>query len=189
MQKYTGSVKAVRRVLSILAGSKALKDPDVLDRFIILQQAVADEVVNRTGEAEVQVAANFILGLFQEEPEWKEGSLCNDHPEVNFFPARGESTRVARAICNQCPVEDECLFYIMQRGDKFGIWGGLSERNRRIVRRATKRGMEPSEISEMIRDFRVVKDKKGDDTDAKDEIEDEDDDENENEESLELATA
>ena len=52
-----------------------------------------------------------------------------------FFPERGASTRRAKAICDGCPVRGECLDYALAHGEKFGIWGGLSERERRRVRR------------------------------------------------------
>ena len=52
-----------------------------------------------------------------------------------FFPERGASTRKAKAICNACEVKAECLDYAIVNGEKFGIWGGMSERERRRVRR------------------------------------------------------
>jgi WhiB family redox-sensing transcriptional regulator len=57
-----------------------------------------------------------------------------------FFPERGASTREAKAVCRGCEVRDECLEYALDQGEKFGIWGGLSERERRRVRR--QRAME-----------------------------------------------
>ena len=55
-----------------------------------------------------------------------------------FFPARGAPTAPAKAICASCPVREECLDYAITNGEKFGIWGGLSERERRRIRRATR---------------------------------------------------
>ncbi|MBV8980855.1 MAG: WhiB family transcriptional regulator [Acidimicrobiia bacterium] len=55
---------------------------------------------------------------------------------VNFFPVRGEEARPAKAICARCLVKDQCLAYALDNGDKFGIWGGLSERERRRLRRS-----------------------------------------------------
>jgi WhiB family redox-sensing transcriptional regulator len=56
-------------------------------------------------------------------------------PEL-FFPARGSSTREAKEVCRGCVVRAECLDYAIARVEKWGIWGGLSERERRRVRRA-----------------------------------------------------
>ena len=56
-------------------------------------------------------------------------------PEL-FFPERGASTREAKEVCRGCVVKGECLEYALANGEKFGIWGGLSERERRKVRRS-----------------------------------------------------
>ncbi|MCL4449452.1 MAG: WhiB family transcriptional regulator [Actinobacteria bacterium] len=53
-----------------------------------------------------------------------------------FFPERGASTREAKAVCRGCIVRGECLEYALKNGERFGIWGGTSERERRRIRRA-----------------------------------------------------
>jgi len=55
-------------------------------------------------------------------------------PEA-FFPEKGGSTREAKRICSGCEVRAECLEYALANDERFGIWGGLSERERRRVRR------------------------------------------------------
>src|ERR1700739_605766 len=52
-----------------------------------------------------------------------------------FFPERGASTREAKEVCRGCVVREDCLEYALANGEKFGIWGGLSERERRKIRR------------------------------------------------------
>jgi WhiB family redox-sensing transcriptional regulator len=56
-------------------------------------------------------------------------------PEL-FFPERGSSTREAKEVCRGCVVRVECLEFAIANSEKFGIWGGMSERERRRVRRA-----------------------------------------------------
>ena len=56
-----------------------------------------------------------------------------------FFPGQGVSTEPARAICRECPVQPECLDYALTERIKHGIFGGMSERERRKIRSATKR--------------------------------------------------
>jgi WhiB family redox-sensing transcriptional regulator len=56
-------------------------------------------------------------------------------PEL-FFPERGSSTREAKEVCRGCVVRSECLEFAIANSEKFGIWGGMSERERRRVRRA-----------------------------------------------------
>lgn len=70
-------------------------------------------------------------------PEWMIDGLCAQvDPEI-FFPDKGGTTTPARSICNAgCPVKAECLAYALERGERFGIWGGLSERERRKLARA-----------------------------------------------------
>jgi WhiB family redox-sensing transcriptional regulator len=52
-----------------------------------------------------------------------------------FFPERGESTREQKEICRGCAVRFQCLEYAIENKEKFGIWGGMSERERRRLRR------------------------------------------------------
>jgi WhiB family redox-sensing transcriptional regulator len=70
-----------------------------------------------------------------EMPDWWELSNCLGVDPDLFFPERGASTRAAKAICGECLVRAECLEFAITTGEKFGIWGGMSERERRRVRR------------------------------------------------------
>ncbi|MDZ7674285.1 MAG: WhiB family transcriptional regulator [Acidimicrobiales bacterium] len=67
---------------------------------------------------------------------WQEYSNCLGVDPDLFFPERGASTKEAKAVCKGCVVREECLEYALQNGEKFGIWGGMSERERRRIRRA-----------------------------------------------------
>lgn len=67
---------------------------------------------------------------------WQGQANCLGVDPDMFFPERGASTRDAKAVCRGCVVRDECLEYALVNGEKFGIWGGLSERERRRLRRA-----------------------------------------------------
>jgi WhiB family redox-sensing transcriptional regulator len=66
---------------------------------------------------------------------WQERANCLGVDPDLFFPERGASTREAKSVCRGCEVRLECLEYALSHGEKFGIWGGLSERERRRVRR------------------------------------------------------
>lgn len=66
---------------------------------------------------------------------WQQRAACRGMDPELFFPGRGESTREAKAACAQCPVRDECLSAAYGGSERFGIWGGLSERERRVERR------------------------------------------------------
>ena len=66
---------------------------------------------------------------------WQERANCLGVDPDLFFPERGASTREAKTVCRGCEVRMECLECALAHGEKFGIWGGLSERERRRVRR------------------------------------------------------
>ena len=69
------------------------------------------------------------------EQEWQEQALCAQTDPEAFFPEKGGSTREATRICQACAVRDECLEYALLNDERFGIWGGLSERERRRLKR------------------------------------------------------
>ncbi len=67
--------------------------------------------------------------------EWSLQAQCLDADPEAFFPERGGNTRDAKRVCAKCPVARECLAYALANEVRFGIWGGLSERERRMKRR------------------------------------------------------
>ncbi len=73
--------------------------------------------------------------LLGNPPEWQERALCSQSDPDAFFPEKGGSTREAKRVCGLCEVKDECLRYAMTHEERFGIWGGLSERERRKLKR------------------------------------------------------
>jgi WhiB family redox-sensing transcriptional regulator len=73
--------------------------------------------------------------LDADEQGWQERALCAETDPEAFFPEKGGSTREAKKICTGCEVRAECLEYALGNDERFGIWGGLSERERRRLRR------------------------------------------------------
>jgi WhiB family transcriptional regulator, redox-sensing transcriptional regulator len=69
------------------------------------------------------------------EPSWQDYANCLGVDPDLFFPERGASTREAKEVCRGCVVREDCLEYALANGEKFGIWGGMSERERRRIRR------------------------------------------------------
>jgi len=70
-----------------------------------------------------------------EEP-WMLSGLCAQTDPEEFFPDKGGTSRIAKSVCARCPVAAECLDYALKHGERYGIWGGLSERERRKVAKA-----------------------------------------------------
>ncbi len=74
--------------------------------------------------------------MFELEPQaWAEHAKCLQAEPDIFFPDKGGSTREAKRICALCEVRQECLEYALEHDERFGIWGGLSERERRKLKR------------------------------------------------------
>ena len=77
---------------------------------------------------------------------WQVAALCRGNRSHLFFPPstaekkeeRQRREQRAKAVCQVCPVKDECLDYAVTVGEAYGIWGGLSEMERRhsVVRSA-----------------------------------------------------
>jgi WhiB family redox-sensing transcriptional regulator len=69
------------------------------------------------------------------ELSWQERALCAQTDPEAFFPEKGGSTREAKRVCLSCDVRSQCLEYALAHDERFGIWGGLSERERRRLKR------------------------------------------------------
>ncbi|HET9875769.1 MAG TPA: WhiB family transcriptional regulator [Mycobacterium sp.] len=80
-----------------------------------------------------------VFEAFEPKPvtneQWQDRALCAQTDPEAFFPEKGGSTREAKKICQRCPVRTECLEYALAHDERFGIWGGLSERERRRLKR------------------------------------------------------
>ena len=70
-----------------------------------------------------------------EDVGWQDRALCAQTDPEAFFPEKGGSTREAKKVCRGCEVRAECLEYALEHDERFGIWGGLSERERRRLKR------------------------------------------------------
>ncbi|MGH3169119.1 MAG: WhiB family transcriptional regulator [Trebonia sp.] len=70
--------------------------------------------------------------------EWREAAACRSAEPELFFPvsAVGQSAAEAeraKAVCARCPVRRECLQFALATRQAYGIWGGMSERERRTA--------------------------------------------------------
>jgi WhiB family redox-sensing transcriptional regulator len=69
---------------------------------------------------------------------WQEQALCAQTGGDFFFPEPGSSVRDAKRICALCPIRPSCLEYALDNDERFGVWGGLSEKERLALRRTTR---------------------------------------------------
>ncbi|MEY4499562.1 MAG: hypothetical protein RL319_550 [Actinomycetota bacterium] len=73
---------------------------------------------------------------YDEDPlGWQADAICAQTDPEAFFPEKGGSTREAKKICGGCDVKAQCLEYALKNDERFGIWGGLSERERRKLKK------------------------------------------------------
>lgn len=70
------------------------------------------------------------------DPElvWQKDAVCAQTDPEAFFPDRGGSSREAKKVCQSCTVREQCLQYALDNNERFGVWGGLTERERRRLR-------------------------------------------------------
>lgn len=78
---------------------------------------------------------NPVSTLLDAYRDWMDDARCLDADPDTFFPDKGGSTREAKRICDRCTVREDCLAYAMANEERYGIWGGMSERERRRLRR------------------------------------------------------
>jgi len=82
------------------------------------------------------------MDMIVPEP-WMDGAVCAQTDPEAFYPEKGGSIKEAKAICLTCDVREACLQYALTHTERFGIWGGKSERERRkLAGRA-----HPSEVA------------------------------------------
>jgi WhiB family redox-sensing transcriptional regulator len=81
------------------------------------------------------------------EEDWYEQALCSQTDPDAFFPEKGGSTKEAKRICLGCPVKKQCLQWALDKDERFGVWGGLSERERRRLKRRID--IDPAEVGDV----------------------------------------
>lgn len=72
--------------------------------------------------------------------DWQEYGLCRQTDPEIYFPEKGGSTRAAKRLCLDCTVRAECLAAALEADERFGVWGGASERERRKMQRQIEEG-------------------------------------------------
>ena len=63
--------------------------------------------------------------------DWQESAVCRSVDPDLFFPEQAGPSHEAKRVCAACPVRIECLAYALAHRDRYGIWGGLTARERR----------------------------------------------------------
>ena len=74
--------------------------------------------------------------ILSERP-WSAFAACQDAKDVSFFPQNKAEEKAAATVCAICPVREDCLSHALATNERFGMWGGVSERRRRALARAS----------------------------------------------------
>lgn len=87
-----------------------------------------------TGDSTELDAELALMGRLRAQT-WRREAACRGVDPELFFPGRGDPEGLARAkaVCETCPVREHCAEDGM--GERFGVWGGLSDHQRRRMRR------------------------------------------------------
>jgi WhiB family redox-sensing transcriptional regulator len=70
----------------------------------------------------------------KEQADWRVNAACRDEDPDGLF-VRGKEQRKAKLVCIACPVRTECLAEALDGRIEFGVWGGMTERERRALLR------------------------------------------------------
>lgn len=76
--------------------------------------------------------------------DWRQRAACIDEDPELFFPIGStgpalEQLERAKAVCGRCQVLDRCLEWALETNQDAGVWGGMSEDERRVLRRSRQR--------------------------------------------------
>lgn len=79
---------------------------------------------------------------------WVGRAACSGLDPAVFYPQSDEEALEAKAICAECPVQEECLEHAITVREKNGVWGGATERERlRIIRRRRRLRAQAASIA------------------------------------------
>jgi len=108
--------------------------PRPVDQKALGRDRIYKNTLNNLPASIAEVGRVAYSGL-ADELAWQEHALCAQTDPEAFFPEKGGSTREAKKVCLSCEVRSECLEYALEKDERFGIWGGLSERERRKLKK------------------------------------------------------
>lgn len=91
--------------------------------------------LRRSGSVYGMQTDTSVLTAPEPDMTWQENALCAQAGPEFFFPAPGSSTREAKQLCGACEGRVACLEYALTHDERFGVWGGLSEKERFRLRR------------------------------------------------------
>lgn len=80
-------------------------------------------------------------------PDWRATATCKAEPDAMFPGTNPHDIEYAKDFCRTCPVAQQCLNWALETGTEFGVWGGLSEAERRAMKRRAARQINLDEYA------------------------------------------
>lgn len=111
-------------------GPRRNTDSSVIDRLDVARCATCHGFHDRGHVCDTCGSHPSTAAVVQGE-DWRDQALCAQIDTEMFFPEKGGSVKAAKRVCSTCPVSAECLQFAIATGETHGIWGGLTERERR----------------------------------------------------------
>lgn len=98
-----------------------------------------------------EAAVMELISMLEMQPQpsdedWYSQALCPETDPDAFYPEKGGSTAEAKKVCRGCPVRTQCLQWALDNDERFGVWGGLSDRERRRLKRSGDRQPQPRRL-------------------------------------------
>ena len=100
-------------------------DPSINNEQGADSLAVRTVIIKNLGTFTIPIKDHYNL--------WEDG-LCRQTSQELFFPEKGEVATPAKKVCKQCPVKEACLEHALKKHE-YGIWGGLSEQERKNLKK------------------------------------------------------
>lgn len=127
----------MRVALVRISGSELLSNTEIFERYKDIQQLYSDTVKLHSNGNEVLKPRGNLIDELPTRPAWQRSAACRTTRTKIFYPfdSKEDEIQFAKSICDQCEVQQQCLDYAMSRREDNGVWGGLSEEERRDIRR------------------------------------------------------
>lgn len=126
----------LRGRIARLEGVTSKLDPDDADIKVTIVPTEVPALITGIPRQRSHPITEMATKSFSKKPDlsWQEGGKCSKADPETFFPERGGSTKEAKKVCVGCTVKERCLKYALESNEQFGVWGGLSELERRRLK-------------------------------------------------------
>ena len=133
IEELADSVEVARQQLAEFEATQApfetVAEDDVAEIVSERDESTSKPIGKSAVDSTVEL--RIVSTSSRSDEDWRERALCAQTDPEAFHPEKGGSTREAKKVCQSCEVREECLHWALDTKERYGIWGGLSERERR----------------------------------------------------------